>query len=145
VFVPSAPHDAGFWARRQAHEVAIHRLDAEHALAGTDAALPTLIFDTRLAADGIDEAVQVIIPRRLSHYPPALGGSVLFHAADAGQAWLMHVRAGEAPETGPAEPGVDADASVVGTADAVYRAAWHRPSTAILGGDPALLAELSTP
>jgi uncharacterized protein (TIGR03083 family) len=137
---------SGFWARRQAHETAIHRLDAEHASAGSDrpSAVPSLVFDPDLAADGIDEVLVLMLPRRLGHDRPPVTGTVLFHAADAGRAWLVQLKAGEIPEVGPTAV-VGADASVVGTADAVYRAAWHRPSTAIVTGDPALVEALHTP
>ncbi len=137
---------SGFWARRQAHETAIHRLDAEHAATGSaDAsAVPSLVFDSDLAADGIDEVLTMMVPRRLAREEPDIEGTVLFHAADAGRAWHVRLKRGEVPEVGPATE-IDADASVVGTADAVYRAAWRRPSTAIITGDRALVEALRTP
>jgi uncharacterized protein (TIGR03083 family) len=146
VFHPMVESTASFWARRQAHETAIHRLDAEHALAGSDraAALPSLVFDAELAADGIEEALTLLVPRRLARERPDVGGTVLFHAADAGRAWLVRLEPGELPWVGPAGD-TDTDASVVGTADAVYRAVWHRPSTAIVTGDRALVEALRTP
>lgn len=140
---------AGFWARRQAHETAIHRLDAEHAAARSalPSAVPSLVFDPNFAADGADEALMFMVPRRLGRESPLdLSGTVLFHAADAGRAWLVTFKPGAAPEIGPVhEPAIDTDASVVGTADAVYRAAWHRPSNAVIGGDRTLVAALQTP
>jgi uncharacterized protein (TIGR03083 family) len=147
VFAPSEPKIAAFWARRQAHETAIHRLDAEHAAAKSDRtdAVPSLVFDPEFAADGVDEALRVIIPGFTRRVPPTVSGTVLFHAADAGRAWLVEAAVGDPATVHPAEPGMDADASVVGTADAVYRAVWRRPSTAVLGGDPAVLAGLRTP
>lgn len=147
-FGSTAPEvaNSGYWARRQAHETAIHRLDAEHAKAGTGeaSAVPSLVFDPDLAADGIDELLLLVMPRRLTREPPEAEGTVLFHAADAGRAWLVRLRPGAVPVVGPAGD-IDADASVVGTADAVYRAAWRRPSTAIVTGDRTLLDALSTP
>ncbi|HET9140605.1 maleylpyruvate isomerase family mycothiol-dependent enzyme [Actinophytocola sp.] len=143
-FIPELSRTAAFWARRQTHETAIHRLDAEHALAGAEPVDP-LLFDPELAADGLDEALRWMIPRRMARTPATVSGTVLFHAADAGQAWLVRVRPGQPPEVGPAEPGMAADASVVGTADAVYRAAWHRPSHAVKGGDLTLITALRTP
>ncbi len=146
VFHPAVGPTAEFWARRQAHETAIHRLDAEHASAGSalPSAVPSLVFEPDLAADGIDELLVLMVPRRLVGEPPDLAGTVLFHAADAGRAWLVRLEPGEVPQVGPAGD-VDADASVVGTADAVYRAAWRRPSTAIVNGDRALVEALRTP
>jgi uncharacterized protein (TIGR03083 family) len=127
-----------WWARRQAHEVAIHRLDAEHAAHGD--AVEHLVFEPDFAADGVDEALNVMIARM----PIQVTGTVLYHAADAGRAWLVTATAGEAPEVGPATE-LEPDASVVGTADAVYRAVWGRPSTAVVGGDATLAAGLRTP
>jgi uncharacterized protein (TIGR03083 family) len=129
---------AAWWARRQAHETAIHRLDAEHAAYGDD--VDHLVFDPEFAADGIDEALTLMIRRK----PAEATGTVLFHAADAGQAWLVTATAGEPPSTGPATE-LETDASVVGTADAVYRAVWKRPSTAVIGGDRAVVAGIKTP
>ncbi|TDV46942.1 maleylpyruvate isomerase N-terminal domain-containing protein [Actinophytocola oryzae] len=126
-----------FWARRQAHETAIHRLDAEHAAYGDT--VDHLTYAPDFAADGADEALTLMIRDRIE-----VGGTVLFHAADAGRAWLATLTPGAAPEIGPATV-VDADASVVGTADAVYRAVWGRPSSAVVGGDPTLVAALRTP
>jgi uncharacterized protein (TIGR03083 family) len=146
VFNPQAASTAAFWARRQAHETAIHRLDAEHAAAGSDRAdaVPSLVFDPPFAADGIDELLVLMTPRRLAHELPDVEGTVLFHAADAGRAWLVELTPGGVPVIGPADE-IDTDASVVGTADAVYRAAWHRPSTAITTGDRALVDALRAP
>lgn len=146
VFPNTAAPTAMFWARRQAHETAIHRLDGEHAEAGSDRpdSVPSLVFEPDFAADGIDELLMLMVPRRLAREPAAVEGTVLFHAADAGRAWLVTLKRGEVPEVGPALH-MDADASVVGTADAVYRAAWRRPSTAIVNGDRALVDALRTP
>ena len=145
VFAGDEPSTAFFWARRQAHETAIHRLDAEHAAAGTDDAhaVPSLVFDSDFAADGIDELLVMLAPHR-GQEQSELEGTILFHAADAGRAWLVQFKPGEVPEVSPATD-VDTDAAVVGTADAVYRAAWHRPSTAIVNGDRALVDALRSP
>lgn len=147
VFDPHVPHTVGFWARRQAHEVAIHRLDAEHTLAGSGLpdAVPSLVYDPEFAADGIDEGLHFGVSRRARREGVSVEGSVLFHAADAGQAWVVRLIPGSPLEIGTAEPGIDAEASVVGTADAVYRAVWGRPSHAVQGGDLELIAALRTP
>jgi uncharacterized protein (TIGR03083 family) len=127
-----------FWARRQAHETAIHRLDAEHAAHGDD--VPHLVFDPAFAADGADEALTIMVAR----FPVDVTGTVLVHAADAGRAWRVTLADGAKPAIGTATE-MDTDASLVGTADAVYRALWKRPSTAVVNGDPALVAALRTP
>lgn len=129
---------ASWWARRQAHETAIHRLDAEHAAYGD--AVEHLVFAPEFAADGIDEALTLMIRR----IPAEATGTVLFHAADAGRAWLVTAKAGEPPTTEPATE-LETDASVVGTADAVYRAVWKRPSTAVVGGDRTIVDGIKIP
>ncbi|MFC7341562.1 maleylpyruvate isomerase N-terminal domain-containing protein [Saccharopolyspora griseoalba] len=127
------------WTRRMAHETAIHRLDAEHALAGLGPDLVhELIFDPELAADGIDEMLDKILPlgdwSQTQHE-----GTVLYHAPDAGKAWLVTYRPGERPVTeSPHGAALEVDATVAGTADAVYRRVWGRPSTAMVTGDAAL-------
>lgn len=133
--------DAPRWTRRMAHETAIHRLDAEHALAGLGPDhVHDLIFDPELAADGVDEFLTVILP--LGDWSQRDdSGSVLYHAADAGRAWLVEYRPGRAPRVDErVDTGLEADATVAGTADAVYRRVWGRPSTALVTGDTALAA-----
>jgi uncharacterized protein (TIGR03083 family) len=138
------PQLASFWARRQAHETSIHRLDAELA---TGHELPSLVFDPEFAADGIDEMLTIMMPRQL-----VLGrvieatGRVLVHAADAGRTWEVWLAPGEPlVVTGVLDSAVDADVTLAGTADAVYRALWGRPTHAIVTGDESLLAALPRP
>ena len=145
----TAPQRVGLWSRRQAHETAIHRLDAEFAAAGNDLAdaVPTLMFDSEFAADGIEELFEVPMQVVFRHREPSgLEGTVLLHAADAGRTWQITLRPGKPPGFGPAKgAGVDTDTSITGTADAVYRAVWGRPSTAVVTGNPALLAPITAP
>jgi uncharacterized protein (TIGR03083 family) len=125
------------WARRTAHETAIHRLDADSAVKD----LPTLVYDTEFAADGIDEFLG-LLPAR----PSPVAGTLLYHAADAGRAWQVRLEVGQPPvTTEPSGSGVDFDVSVVGTADAVYRSVWGRPSTAVVTGDRSILAAVAAP
>jgi uncharacterized protein (TIGR03083 family) len=133
-----------FWSRRQAHETAIHRLDAEHALHGAD--VPSLLFDVEFAADGVDEYLNRMLVRAAQRKPIESAGRVLFHAADAGRAWEVRLTPGEPPEVGPITgSATDEDATVAGTADALYRAVWARPSGAITSGDRSLLDGLPRP
>ncbi|RZS44622.1 uncharacterized protein (TIGR03083 family) [Herbihabitans rhizosphaerae] len=146
VFVPGAPQTSGWWARRQAHEVAIHRLDAEHAKQGGGAPtdVPTLLFDPVFAADGVDELLGMIVG--VKREPVTRSGKVVWHAADGGRTWEARLREGHPLEIGPVEDsGVDADLTIAGTADAVYRAVWRRPSTAVIKGDTSLLELFPAP
>ncbi|POX37840.1 hypothetical protein C3486_26140 [Streptomyces sp. Ru73] len=54
----SAPSPLAFWARRQAHETTMHRIDAETALGAGFSAV-----DPVFAADGIDELLTGFLPR----------------------------------------------------------------------------------
>jgi uncharacterized protein (TIGR03083 family) len=135
-FIPELA-SVGWWARRQAHETAIHRLDAEHARSEK---VPTLLFESEFAADGIAEVLSISEFRARMKRPEVIvEGTLLLHAADAGKAWVVHAEGGVVT-AGPVEDSAtDADASLVGTADAVYRAAWKRPSSAIATGRTELL------
>lgn len=126
------------WARRQAHEAAIHRVDAELAR-GDD----TVVFDPGFAADGIDELLMLLVHRRTGWSEFAAEGTVLVHAEDAGRLWSVRLAPGEAPQLAeqPFEPGV----TIEGPADAVYRAVWRRPSEAKVTGDATLLEPLAAP
>ncbi|MDQ0377764.1 hypothetical protein FB470_001758 [Amycolatopsis thermophila] len=137
----------GSWARRQAHEAAIHRLDAEHALAGSGdpSAIPSLVFDPEFAADGIDELIAWMLPTRVKWDQFAVSGSVLVHAADAGRMWRVVLHPGQPATIDPVTAAFDAGVTVAGTADAVYRRVWGRPSHASVSGDLRLLEPLAAP
>jgi uncharacterized protein (TIGR03083 family) len=139
-FIPGLT-SVGWWGRRQAHETAIHRLDAEHAAHEN---VPTLLFNSELAADGIDEVVATISPfrARLKRPEVTVEGTLLIHAADAGHVWLLKAHDGVVEVGRVEDSGTETDAALVGTADAVYRAAWKRPSTAILSGRTELLTAI---
>ncbi|MCO7219778.1 maleylpyruvate isomerase N-terminal domain-containing protein [Klenkia sp. PcliD-1-E] len=68
-----ADRTAGFWRRRQAHEAALHRWDAESALHPQGTAGPRI--DSATALDGVDEVLTVFLPRqvRLGRCPDVPG------------------------------------------------------------------------
>lgn len=131
------------WARRMAHETAIHRLDAEHALAevGTDH-VRELLFDPEFAADGVDEHLSVLLSGTRDWSELHGSGHLLFHAADAGRAWMVTFRPEQPPEVSTPHDAAlgrhEVDANVAGTADAIYRRVWGRPSSAVITGDAEL-------
>lgn len=133
------------WLRRMTHETAVHRLDAEHAGSRLGpGGVHELVFDPQLAADGVDEVLDVLVPAHEEWDDHDLQGRVLLHAADAERSWLVEFQPRQAPRVGPPTgTGLEADATVAGTADALYRYAWGRPSSAALTGDTAL-ANLAT-
>ncbi|WP_197288777.1 maleylpyruvate isomerase family mycothiol-dependent enzyme [Nocardia sp. NRRL S-836] len=133
---------ASFWARRQAHETSIHHLDALHARGD----VPSLLFSPEFAADGVDEYFTLMLPRAVRRVPVEVEGTILFHAADAGRTWEVRLTPGEPVVVGPPQDAaIHEDATVAGTADAVYRAVWGRPGHAIVSGDQALLDGLRRP
>ncbi len=73
----------GFWARRTAHETAMHRWDAQNAVVTPDP------VDAELAVDGIDEYLDLlpVFPGR--NFPEA--GSIHLHSADAPGEWLVRL------------------------------------------------------
>ena len=123
-FMP-APSALAFWARRQAHETAIHRADADSA-AG---AMPE--YQADFAADGIDELIMGFGRRR--KYQPG---------ADPETADGLQPRRTDSQDSGADGP-EGAGCTVSGPASGVYLYLWNRADAARAGvtvtGDPALL------
>lgn len=140
-----APQTARSWARRQAHEAAIHRLDAEHARAGSadPNSVPALLFEPGFAADGVEELIYWVVSSLAGWKASNVSGTVLLHAADAGQTWTVRVEPGAPPKAEP--DGLAVDVTVEGTADAVYRRLWGRPSHASVTGEVGVLEPLRAP
>jgi uncharacterized protein (TIGR03083 family) len=111
VWALSGLRPAGFWARRMAHETAVHLADAELAV-GRD-----IMLATDLAADGIDEWLEWAA-RDPGDEPPLRDGQTLHvHATDdglngAGEWLVTGTQSGLAVEPGHAK----ADVAVRGPA-----------------------------
>ena len=137
----AAPSALAFWARRQAHETAIHRADAESAAGATPE------YPAEFAADGIDELIMGF-GRRRKYQPPAGadGGRLRVLAADTGDAWSVEAHEGRLqPRRDAGGDAADgAGCTVSGAASGVYLYLWNRLDAAQAGvtvtGDPALLA-----
>jgi uncharacterized protein (TIGR03083 family) len=147
-FMP-APSPLAFWTRRQAHETAIHRADAELAAGPADGPVP--VYPPRFAADGIDELIMGFGQRR--KYQPQAGpasraGLLRVIAADTGDAWSVEAREGllqPRRETGAAAAaGADAGCTVSAPASGLYLYLWNRADASkadvTVTGDPGLLA-----
>jgi uncharacterized protein (TIGR03083 family) len=80
-----APSALAFWARRQAHETGIHRLDAEQA-----AKVDETPFPAGVAADGIDEWLGLASHRTV--VPGGRGRSLYVAPTDAPDRWLVTLR-----------------------------------------------------
>jgi uncharacterized protein (TIGR03083 family) len=108
-----------FWARRQAHETSIHRVDAQSALGdGTD------LVASRFGADGIDELLMGFYGRRSRRLRADEPRSLLVRADDAPDAvWTIQIGpAGPVPTRGEAA----AQCAVAGPAAELYLALWNR-------------------
>jgi len=139
-FMPAASPLA-FWARRQAHETAIHRADAESA-AGQ---IPD--YPAEFAVDGIDELITGFGRRR--KYQPAAGpGSGALHvvAADTGDAWSVEAHEGRLQPRRDAGGDMPdgSGCTVSGPASRVYLFLWNRldagRADVTVAGDEGVLA-----
>lgn len=128
----AAPTPLLFWARRQAHETAIHRVDGEVAAEAPPTPLPS-----RFAADGVDELLLGFGRRRRRRLTRAAPASILLRAADAERRWQVAtgpdglvVGEGEAPSC-----------AVTASASDLYLLLWNRRDLSGLAveGEPALL------
>ena len=135
---------AGFWHRRMAHEVSVHRWDAE---AAAGRATP---IETKLAADGISEVLDTWLPAGKRKGPTDLHGVVHLTASDAGYEWFVRLRgAGVALlDTGTI---LDTDdhhprAEATGTASDLLLTLMgrQRPDRLVVSGDPRLISALRT-
>jgi uncharacterized protein (TIGR03083 family) len=103
----------GWWRRRLAVELAIHRWDAQHAasLVGAGSARP---LDAGVAAAGIEEFLTEFLPGLLAR-PEAdgLAGTLHLHATDGASEWWVDL---DARASATAVPGhAKADTAVRGT------------------------------
>jgi len=130
----AAPSPRRFWARRQAHETAVHRVDAQLA-AGLEIPL-----DPRFAADGVGELFGGFLARRGTSIATDAPIRIAVRATDADCAWTITFEPGsrERVTVPAAEP---ADLLMSGPAADLYLLLWNRGGTEriTLDGDAALL------
>lgn len=147
----SADQTVGFIARRQAHEALIHRVDAEQT---AGAATP---LDPRLAADGVDEVLDVMLGavpswgtfaghRRHARFEMADTGGTVW--VEAGRLTGTDPQSGEGHDhtaiSVVADPGMAADTVVRGTAGVLDAWLWRRgdESSVSVTGDLDLYAQV---
>jgi uncharacterized protein (TIGR03083 family) len=132
-------HTAGFVARRCAHELAVHRTDAE-ASRGTHTPIPV-----DLAVDGVDEVFDALLTVR-EHPGGGTGRTLALTAGDADRAWRVTLgpeRMGiERPVRGAPEL-ADSNLVVEATASDLELTLYHRPtlSPVEMDGDYTVLDE----
>lgn len=115
---------AGFWSRRQMHETTVHAVDAAQAL-GIDE--DDWGVASSVAADGVDEVLQVFFPRMTARRErPDVRSRIRLVATDTQQSWLVAPGSGELGPPLQLHPSLEADGSVSGTAVELYLALWKR-------------------
>ena len=124
VFLRNAPSPRHFWARRQAHEVTIHRVDAQAARLGRIPSTAEAGIRTDLAVDGIDELVTGFVPRRSSMLRTDEPFTVSIAPTDADVSWTVRVSDQPPVVVGGADQ--DAHSVLTGSASAIYLALWNR-------------------
>lgn len=130
----AAPSPIAFWARRQTHETAIHRADAQSCTGTVDP------YDAGLAADGVDE-ILTGFGARPGSYPRTDPPRAALRATDVGREW--RVRFGP-DHTEVLDGGADDEvvaATVEAAASDLYLLLWNRiaPEAVGVDGDPAVL------
>ncbi|WP_030798469.1 maleylpyruvate isomerase family mycothiol-dependent enzyme [Streptomyces sp. NRRL S-337] len=141
-----------FWARRQAHETSVHRVDAQQAAAASLTPLPSAF-----AADGVDELLTGLHSLERSKLRTDIPRTVRVRATDVpGADWTVHlsdappraIRTTAAPAPGspvdqPAADVKPVDCTIEGPAEELYLALWNRlPWDALTVTGEQALAEL---
>lgn len=141
-FLP-APSPLAFWARRQAHETAIHRFDAQSAVPGRTPS-PAEAFEPAFADDGVDELIMGFAARRRYGLRGGHQRSLAVRATDTGGRWRVRLTGGRTEvQRGDGEDSRP-DCVLEGPAAGLYAFLWNRCDSAqasvTVGGDPAILA-----
>ena len=131
---------AAVWPRRQAHEAFVHAWDAESAL-GT-----TVTLDPTVAADGVAEYFEVMVPRRITRDgTPAPVGVLEVVCTDArfhtGSERLV-VRVDD-PMRVAVDPTASPQGQLRGTGEELLLALWGRRPVASPPDDPLAVAWLA--
>ncbi|MEV1067202.1 maleylpyruvate isomerase family mycothiol-dependent enzyme [Streptomyces sp. NPDC050263] len=136
-FLP-APSPLAFWARRQAHETAVHRVDAESARGrGPEEIARDLAVD--FAADGVDELLRGFHARDRSRVRTEEPRVLRVRATDTADA-VWTVRLSPEPAVTERTAQGDADCEVSGPAAQLYLSLWNRLPLPAATGDAALAA-----
>ncbi|WP_333776311.1 maleylpyruvate isomerase family mycothiol-dependent enzyme [Streptomyces sp. IBSBF 3136] len=127
------PSPLAFWTRRQAHETAVHRYDAEAARGGTASPIAA-----GFAADGIDELLRGFHARPRSRVRTERPRVLRVRALDAGADAVWTVRLSTEPPVTSRDAAGDAEAELTGPAERLYLALWNRGPVPSVTGDRSL-------
>jgi uncharacterized protein (TIGR03083 family) len=131
----SASSPRAFWARRQAHETAIHRADAQAAVGDIDG------VGTAFAVDGIDELLLGFYARPRNRARSDVARALSVTAEDAAASWIIQFGPEGARPVRTRGQETNVEAEVRGSASDLYLALWNRRPLEALrtAGDPALV------
>ncbi|WP_416985280.1 maleylpyruvate isomerase family mycothiol-dependent enzyme [Streptomyces sp. T028] len=135
-FLP-APSPLAFWARRQAHETAVHRVDAESAWGRTPQESARSL-PAAFAADGIDELLSGFHARPKSRLRTEEPRVLRLRATDLEEGAVWTVRLSPEPPVTERTADGDADCEITGTAAQLHLALWNRGPFPAVTGDAAL-------
>ncbi len=146
----AGPGDVAFWARRQAHEVAVHRVDVADAIEAAGGAGPDPL-EVDGAADAVDEWCRLFLASRWGQRSGAVpedlaGRTVHVHGTDdppppEGAEWLLHLGADGVEVAAEHAKG---DVALRGRAEDLLLVLWRRRplSTVDVFGDVAVAERL---
>ncbi|MFC9504037.1 maleylpyruvate isomerase family mycothiol-dependent enzyme [Streptomyces sp. NPDC057002] len=129
-FLP-APSPLAFWTRRQAHETAVHRIDAESARGGAPSAVAP-----DFATDGIDELLRGFHARSRSRVRTPEPRVLRVRTEDTDAVWT--VRLSSEPPVTTRGATDEAECELSGPAEQLYLALWNRAPLPNVTGDQAL-------
>jgi uncharacterized protein (TIGR03083 family) len=122
---------AGDWCRRQAHDLTVHRWDAQNAYGGAEP------IDAERAADFMDELFEAALPYILPFLGrPVPERSLALRSTDATYRRRVDGSAGRVDLTHDPRT---ADATLVGTHSDLLLTLWRRTNHATLSGDATAL------
>jgi uncharacterized protein (TIGR03083 family) len=133
---PAAEKVAASWARRQAHELLVHRMDLEAA-----AGVAHAPADPALVEDGVDELLTIVVPR-WAHTEPlnSADATVAVTGTDTGRTWSVRVLRGRVTVV-PDRSGTE-DAHLTAPVPQLLLRLWGRPADVTVVGEPAAEALL---
>ena len=124
----AAPSPLAMWARRQAHETAMHRVDAE------SPGSTITKFHPAFAADGVDELLSCFITRPRPRRAPKVSSprSIHVHTTDTGDDWHIQIGLEDVVTSRHSSP---ADCTITAAAGDLYLFLWNRRSDAGISVD----------
>jgi uncharacterized protein (TIGR03083 family) len=136
VFLHDSPDPRRFWARRQAHETTVHRVDALAASLGRVPTSAEAAIESKFAADGIDELVSGFLPRRKSRLRSDPSHTLAVEPTDVRRRWLLTISNDPLVTVESPAP---AASTFRGRADQLYLGLWNRGGEFEVAGDAEVL------